>query len=130
MPGCQCICSLRHVSSQHDGAEPEPEDHLQPGRHLGHERDGIWEICQTSGEQSRKYVLTADDSLWSDWLVILDNISVWKKGQQEKKEQAARKKASKKDSEPGESKANVAEPEVIEIDWHDDWRLLLSTLKY
>ena len=44
------------------------------------------------------------------------NISVWKKGQQEKKEQAAKKKASKKDVDAGESKANVAEPEVIEID--------------
>ena len=66
----------------------------------------------------------AEDILWSDWLIILDNISVWKKGQQEKKEQAARKKASKKDSEPGESKANVAEPEVIEI----DWRLSLSKI--
>ena len=53
--------------------------------------------------------------LLSDWFD--NNISVWKKGQQEKKEQAARKKASKKDSEPGESKANVVEPEVIEIDW-------------
>ena len=49
------------------------------------------------------------------------NISVWKKGQQEKKEQAAKKKASKKDIDAGEtceaaSKASVAEPEVIEID--------------
>ena len=45
------------------------------------------------------------------------NISVWKKGQQEKKEQAAKKKASKKDGDAGESKANVSVPEVIEIDW-------------
>lgn len=48
------------------------------------------------------------------------NISVWKKGQQEKKEQAAKKKASKKDvdavTETGESKASAQEPEVIEID--------------
>ena len=54
----------------------------------------------------------------SDWFY---NISVWKKGQQEKKEQAAKKKASKKDvdavTETGGSKASAPEPEVIEIDW-------------
>ena len=60
-----------------------------------------------------------------DWFD--NNISVWKKGQQEKKEQAAKKKASKKDIDAGEtceaaSKASVAEPEVIEIDWRSyDW---------
>ena len=68
-----------------------------------------------------KFVRPLENSLASmtwRWFVICltNNISVWKKGQQEKKEQAARKKASKKDVEAGAGESK-AEPEVIEIDW-------------